>query len=182
MLRRLNLLGALVCVAGCEAAPAAVPVGFEPVLSGENLSTNDCLRVSGPVVAAFAESTMTHPVDGDLARIEGSTTGDVVSNAYAWVDFLSHPPADPEWTGAIRIRMRHLYVDPGDRWMVWTSDEGVLAPLGNGVYQFSNRLNVAGGSGDFHGATGMLSSQGTVDFVANEIRLEYHGQLCVPAE
>jgi hypothetical protein len=141
-----------------------------------------CFNVRGAVTAAFVASSVLHPVDGDPAMIEGQTSGDVVSDAYAWVDFLSHQPADPSWSGAIQIRMRHLYVDPAKSWSVWTEDEGVLAPVGPGVYRFNNRLEVAGGSGAFAGATGWLRSHGTVDFAANEIVLEYHGRLCSAAE
>jgi hypothetical protein len=142
-----------------------------------------CFNVRGPVEAAFVGSSIVlHPVTGDAAAIEGQTSGDVVSDAYAWVDFLSHPPADPSWSGAIEIRMRHLYVAPDQSWSVWTEDEGVLAPVEAGVYRFNNRLEVAGGSGAFAGATGRLRSHGTVDFVANEIVLEYHGRLCAAPE
>jgi hypothetical protein len=184
-MKRLVFLPAtlLLLVACMPDAPIA------PDLTGMSATANShvaapatrCFNVRGPVTAAFVASNVLHPVANDPAMIEGHTSGDVVSDAYAWVDFLSHPPADPSWTGAIQIRMRHLYVDPGQSWSVWTEDEGVLAPVEPGVYRFNNRLEVAGGSGAFEGATGWLRSHGTVDFAANEIVLEYHGRLCSAA-
>jgi hypothetical protein len=185
MKRLVFLPATLLLLAACRPdAPIA------PDLPGTDVTANAdvaapaarCFNVRGPVAAAFvASSEVLHPVDDDAAMIEGQTSGNVVSDAYAWVDFLSHPPADPSWSGAIQIRMRHLYVDPGQGWSVWTEDEGVLAPVGPGVYRFNNRLQVAGGSGAFAGATGWLRSHGTVDFIANEIVLEYHGRLCSAA-
>lgn len=183
MLRKRSvLLAALVVPIGCDGTPLAAPANIDPAFSAHSLPGARCMNVSGPVIASFVASGVTHPLDGDAAHIEGTTNGDVVSSAHAWVDFVSHPPADASWQGAIRIRMRHLYVAPDESWMVWTQDEGILAPLGGGVYQFNNRLRVAGGAGAFEGATGLLRSNGTVDFAQNEIRLDYHGRLCLPAE
>lgn len=178
----LLLLGA--CRPDAPTAPDLLHLPGTGVTADTNISAAArCFNVGGSVAAAFVGSSdMLHPLDGDAAMIEGQTSGDVMSDAYAWVDFLSHPPADPSWTGAIQIRMRHLYVDPNEEWKVWTEDEGVLAPLGAGVYRFNNRLQVKGGSGTFAGATGWLRSHGTVDFVANEIVLEYQGRLCSAAE
>jgi hypothetical protein len=175
----LLLLGA--CQPDSPSAPELPRMIVTPDMAGA-APADRCFNVRGSVAAAFVASTVVHPVDGDAAMIEGQTSGDVVSDAYAWVDFLSHPPVDPSWSGAIRIRMRHLYVDPAQLWSVWTEDEGVLAPVEPGVYRFNNHLEVAGGSGAFAGATGWLQSHGTVDFTANEIILEYHGRLCTAAE
>jgi hypothetical protein len=185
MNRLVSLPMALLLLAGCQAdAPMAPdPLGADdPAVAHSAAPAGQCFNVRGPVAAAFVSSDVLHPVDGDAAMIEGETSGDVVSNAYAWVDFLSHPPADPSWNGAIQIRMRHLYVAPDQGWSVWTEDEGVLAPVEPGVYRFNNRLTVAGGSGAFAGATGRLRSHGTIDFASNAIVLEYHGRLCTAAE
>jgi hypothetical protein len=183
-MKRLLIFPVTLLLGACQPdAPIAPdPVWMNTAASaGAAAPAERCFNVRGPVTAAFVASTVHHPVDGDAAVIEGQTAGDVVSDAYAWIDFLSHPPADPSWNGAIQIRMRHLYVDPDQGWSVWTQDEGVLAPVAAGVYRFNNRLDVAGGSGAFAGATGWLRSHGTVDFATNEIILEYHGRLCSAA-
>jgi hypothetical protein len=186
MNRRVYLPTALLLLTGCQADAPSSPesLGANVSLAARGAApAGQCFNVRGPVEAAFvASSEMLHPVDGDAAVIEGQTSGDVVSHAYAWVDFLSHPPADASWSGAIQIRMRHLYVAPDQSWSVWTQDEGVLAPVEPGVYRFDNRLTVAAGSGAFAGATGWLRSHGTVDFASNAIVLEYHGRLCAAAE
>ncbi|CAN5693902.1 hypothetical protein BH23GEM11_BH23GEM11_12540 [soil metagenome] len=185
-MKRLVFLPAMLLLLFAACQPDAMLAPDLPAMEatlhrGDAAPADRCFNVRGTVVAEFAPSSMLHPMSGDAAVIEGQTSGDVVSHAYAWVDFLSHPPADPSWSGAIQIRMRHLYVDPDMAWTVWTKDEGVLAPVGPGLYRFNNRLEVAGGSGAFDEATGWLRSHGTVDFAANEIVLEYHGRLCSPA-
>jgi hypothetical protein len=182
MNRLLSLSTAVLLLAGCQADAPIAPdtLGADaPAAAHAAAPADRCFNVRGPVEAAFVGSSdMLHPVDGDVAMIEGQTSGDVVSDAYAWVDFLSHPPGDPSWRGAIQIRMRHLYVAPDLSWSVWTQDDGVLAPVEPGVYRFDNRLTVADGSGAFAGATGWLRSHGTVDFASNTIVLDYHGRLC----
>ena len=116
-------------VAACD-SPTATPSSQDLLL--RNLVATSCQNISGTVDAAFVSGT----------QIQGTIAGGVEGAAFATVDQLI-----PSGDGAYHVLLRHRYVTASGE--VWTTDEGVLAPIDPPLFRFNNRLTVVGGTGEW---------------------------------
>jgi hypothetical protein len=174
---RIAALPLLALVAACGQDAVAPIEPLEPLASvaAASGSAAACTQLRGTVQARFltgAEQEALPPL-ADGAVIGGTLFDDrgvAIGDAYAWIDDLV-----PRGNGALHIEMRHRYVIGGEAFD--TEDTGTLSPVDPPLYRFNNRLTVAGGTGGFAGATGLILAHGTV-VIGGDIALQYHGRLC----
>jgi hypothetical protein len=89
---------------------------------------------------------------------------------------LAEPALNPRGRGAIHLATLHA-IDTGDG-MIFTADQGVLAPVAPPVYRLVNRYNIAGGTGGYEDATGFMHVNALVSLATGELEGTYHGRIC----
>lgn len=80
--------------------------------------------------------------------------------------------------GTTHITLRHIFTSADGSF--YTDDKAVCAPDPNGIAtcRLMDQMTVAGGTGDFEGATGKLHNQGFLNFATYMLSFHLKGQIC----
>jgi hypothetical protein len=89
---------------------------------------------------------------------------------------MAAPQLNPRGEGAIHLATLHA-IDTADG-MIFTTDQGVLAPVAPPVYRLINRYSISGGTGSYAGATGFVHVNALVNLATGELEGQYHGRIC----
>jgi hypothetical protein len=81
--------------------------------------------------------------------------------------------------GALVFDLVHTYTtEAGDTFN--TTDHVVAGPINPPVYRINNLANITGGTGLYEGAFGFIHDEGTLDFAAGVVSVDYHGRISTP--
>jgi Protein of unknown function (DUF4242) len=161
----------LVFASACERSPVApgqrADVAIAPAATLSSRPAASCENVDAHVTATLQP--------GGTAT--GSISGDITGGVTATIGPIT-PSGDGH--GTLHLLMEHHYTNASPFGRLDTSDHAVLAPIdkSDGVYRMNNRLTIVGGAGIYSGATGELSTHGTVDFGTGAIDLTLKGRVC----
>jgi hypothetical protein len=161
-MRRLILPGLLIAIAAAGAPVTAYTAAPSQGAGGALLSRSaaNCENVRGTLSGnAFVVWGLTF--EGDIG---GPGT------------LLAAPDLNPRGRGAIHLATLHA-IDTEDG-MIFSADQGVLAPVAPPVYRLINRYTIAGGTDGHENAAGFLHVNVLVSLATGELEGTYHGQIC----
>jgi hypothetical protein len=86
------------------------------------------------------------------------------------------PQLDPRGRGAIHLATLHA-IDTGEG-IIFTTDQGVLAPVSPPVFRLNNRYSISGGTEDYEDASGFMHINAQLNIATGVIDGQYHGRVC----
>jgi hypothetical protein len=81
--------------------------------------------------------------------------------------------------GALVFDLVHTYTT-GNGDTFTTSDHVVAGPIDPPIYRINNSATITGGTGLYAGASGFIHDEGTLNFAAGVVSVDYHGRISTP--
>jgi hypothetical protein len=147
-----------------------------PQAEPQPVAQSGCEPVEGTFSNVFLTGAEACPSSPIATCTQGQLSG-ALSGAYAFT-FLTTEPVGDGGAAVSRFTGTSVVTLAGG---TFTGDDfGVLRTQAFPVADFTTHLKIASGTGDFEGATGQLTIQGTASFITGLGSGTYRGFLCVP--
>jgi hypothetical protein len=143
-----------------------------------------CAQDAPTVPAADSQSTLFARSAANCENVRGTLSGNAFVPWGLTFDgditgpgtLTAAPELDPRGNGAIHLATLHA-IDTGDG-MIFTTDQGVLAPVSPPVYRLINRYTISGGTDNYEGAAGFMHINALIDISTGDLEGTYHGRVC----